>query len=145
MTSTEQLYFFTEQNRNFLDEKWSIAIQFPDDKILINQISARIELARFVDTFTILDDNNPSDYLIPKQIDDLKKIINLLEIIQKCNNQTIHHNYKIYLDYLFSSVVYSKCDYESRYSKEIEIKILNSIDIKKKKRIFRKIISLGFA
>ncbi len=145
MTSTEQPYFFTEQTRNFLEEKWMIAIQFPDDKILINQISARIELARFVDTFTILDDNNPSDYLIPKQIDDLKKIVNLLEMIHNCNNQTIHHNYKIYLDYLFSSVVYSKYDYESRYSKEIEIKILNSIDIKKKKRIFRKIISLGFA
>jgi hypothetical protein len=52
--------------------------QFPDDKILINQISARVELSRFVDTFAILDDNN--------SIDDLKKIINLLELIQKCNN-----------------------------------------------------------
>ena len=143
--SGEEKYFFEEHIRNFLNEKWTVAIQFPDDKILINQISARIELARFVDTFAILDDNNPTDYLIPKQIDDLKKIINLLEIIQKCNNQTIHHNFKIYLDYLYSSVIYSKIDYESRYSKEIESKILNSINIKKKKRIFRKIISFGLA
>jgi hypothetical protein len=143
--SGEEKYFFEEHIRNFLNEKWTVAIQFPDDKILINQISARIELARFVDTFAILDDNNPTDYLIPKQIDDLKKIINLLEIIQKCNNQTIHHNFKIYLDYLYSSVIYSKIDYESRYSKEIETKIVNSINIKKKKRIFRKIISFGLA
>ena len=120
---SEEKYFFEEHIRNFLNEKWTVAIQFPDDKILINQISARIELARFVDTFAILDDNNPTDYLIPKQIDDLKKIINLLEIIQKCNNQTIHHNFKIYLDYLYSSVIYSKIDYESRYSKEIETKL----------------------
>ena len=121
--SSEVNYFFEEHIRNFLNEKWTVAIQFPDDKILINQISARIELARIVDTFAILDDNNLTDYLIPKQIDDLKKIINLLEIIQKCNNQTIHHNFKIYLDYLYSSVIYSKIDYESRYSKEIETKI----------------------
>ena len=143
--SNEKKYFFEEHIRNFLNEKWSVAIQFPDDKILINQISARIELARIVDTFAILDDNNLTDYLIPKQIDDLKKIINLLEIIQKCNNQTIHHNFKIYLDYLYSSVIYSKIDYESRYSKEIETKIVNSIEIKNRKRIFRKIISFGLA
>ena len=143
--SSKETYFFSEHIRNFLSEKWAVAIQFPDDKILINQISARIELARFVDTFAILDDNNPTDYLIPKQINDLKKIINLLEIIQKCNNQTIHHNFKIYLDYLYSSVIYSKDNYESRYSKEIETKILNSIEIKNRKRIFRKIISFGLA
>ena len=143
--SSEVNYFFEEHIRNFLNEKWTVAIQFPDDKILINQISARIELARIVDTFAILDDNNLTDYLIPKQIDDLKKIINLLEIIQKCNNQTIHHNFKIYLDYLYSSVIYSKIDYESRYSKEIETKIVNSIEIKNRKRIFRKIISFGLA
>ena len=144
--SSEEKYFFEEHIRDFLNEKWEIAIQFPDDKILINQISARIELARFVDTFAVLDENNPNDYYVPKQIDDLKKIVNLLEMIHTCNNQTIHHNYKIYLDYLYSSVVYSNKDnYESRYSKEIETKILNSINIKKRKRIFRKIISLGFA
>jgi hypothetical protein len=143
--SNEENYFFKEHIRNFLNEKWSVAIQFPDDKILINQISARCELARFVDTFAILDDNNPSDYLIPKQIDDLKKIINLLEMIHKCNNPTIHHNFKIYLDYLFASVAFSKYDYESRYSKEIETKILNSIEIKNRKRMFRKIISFGLA
>jgi hypothetical protein len=94
--SSEVNYFFEEHIRNFLNEKWTVAIQFPDDKILINQISARIELARFVDTFAILDDNNPNDY-------------------------------------------------ESRYSKEIETKILNSIEIKNRKRIFRKIISFGLA
>jgi len=143
--SGEENYFFEEHIRNFLNEKWTVAIQFPDDKILIDQISARIELSRFFDTFAILDDNNPTNYLVPKQIDDLKKIINLLEMIHNCNNQTIHHNYKIYLDYLFASVAFSKCDYESRYSKEVEIKILNSIDIKKKKRLFRKIITLGLA
>jgi len=143
--SGEENYFFEEHMRNFLNEKWTVAIQFPDDKILINQISARIELARFVDKFAVMDDNNPTNYLVPKQIDDLKKIINLLEMIHNCNNQTIHHNYKIYLDYLFASVAFSKCDYESRYSKEVEIKILNSIDIKKKKRLFRKIITLGLA
>jgi len=143
--SCEENYFFEENIRNFLNEKWTVAIQFPDDKILINQISARIELARFVDKFAVMDDNNPTNYLVPKQIDDLKKIINLLEMIHNCNNQTIHHNYKIYLDYLFASVAFSKCDYESRYSKEVEIKILNSIDIKKRKRLFRKIISLGLA
>lgn len=137
--SNEKKYFFEEHIRNFLIEKWSVAIQFPDDRILIDQISARIELSRFVDTFAILDDNNPSDYQIPKQIDDLKKIINLLELIQKCNNPTIHHNYKIYLDYLYSSVIYSTNDYESRYSKEIETKILNSIEIKNRKRLFRKV------
>jgi len=143
--SGEENYFFEEHMRNFLNEKWTVAIQFPDDKILINQISARIELARFVDKFAVMDDNNPTNYLVPKQIDDLKKIINLLEMIHNCNNQTIHHNYKIYLDYLFASVAFSKCDYESRYSKEIENKISNSIDIKKRKRLFRKIISLGLA
>jgi len=143
--SGEENYFFEENIRNFLNEKWTVAIQFPDDKILINQISARIELARFVDKFAVMDDNNPTNYLVPKQIDDLKKIINLLEMIHNCNNQTIHHNYKIYLDYLFASVAFSKCDYKSRYSKEVEIKILNSIDIKKRKRLFRKIISLGLA
>jgi len=143
--SGEENYFFEEHMRNFLNEKWTVAIQFPDDKILINQISARIELARFVDKFAVMDDNNPTSYLVPKQIDDLKKIINLLEMIHNCNNQTIHHNYKIYLDYLFASVAFSKCDYESRYSKEIENKISNSIDIKKRKRLFRKIISLGLA
>jgi len=143
--SGEENYFFEEHIRNFLNEKWTVAIQFPDDKILINQISARIELARFVDKFAVMDDNNPTNYLVPKQIDDLKKIINLLEMIHNCNNQTIHHNYKIYLDYLFASVAFSKCDYKSRYSKEVEIKILNSIDIKKRKRLFRKIISLGLA
>ena len=144
--SNEEKYFFKEHNRDFLNEKWSVAIQFPDDKILIDQISARIELTRFVDTFAILDDNNPSDYLVPKQIDDLNKIIKLLEIIHKCNNTTIHYNYKIYLDYIFSSIVYSKEDnYESRYSKEIETKIFNSITIKNRKRLFRKIISFGFA
>ena len=143
--SGEVNYFFEEHIRNFLNEKWTVAIQFPDDKILINQISARIELARIVDTFAVLDENNENDFYIPKQIDDLKKIINLLEIIQKCNNPTIHHNYKIYLDYLYSSVIYSKIDYESRYSKEIETKIVNSIEIKNRKRIFRKIISFGLA
>ena len=65
--SSKETYFFSEHVRNILSEKWSVAIQFPDDKNLINQISARIELVRFVDTFAILDDNNPSDYLIPKQ------------------------------------------------------------------------------
>ena len=135
---------FKEHIRNFLIEKWSVAIQFPDDRILIDQISARIELSRFVTTFVILDDDT-NDYLVPKQIDDLKNVIKLLEMIYKCNNPTIHHNYKIYLDYLFASIVYSKCDYESRYSKEIETKILNSIEIKNRKRIFRKIISFGLA
>ena len=135
---------FKEHIRNFLIEKWSVAIQFPDDRILIDQISARIELSRFVTTFVILDDDT-NDYLVPKQIDDLKNVIKLLEMIHKCNNPTIHHNYKIYLDYLFASIVYSKCDYESRYSKEIETKILNSIEIKNRKRIFRKIISFGLA
>lgn len=143
--SSEEKYFFKEHVRNYLNEKWSIAIQFPDDKILINQISARIELARFVDTLPILDDNNQFDYLVPKQIDDLKKIINLLELIQKCNNETIHDNYKIYLDYLYSSIINSTDNYESRYSKEIETKILNSIQIKNRKRLFRKIISFGLA
>ena len=48
----------------------------------------------------------------------------------------IHHNFKIYLDYLYSSVIYSTNDYESRYSKEIETKILNSIEIKNRKNLF---------
>ena len=141
-----EIYFFEEHNRDFLNEKWSVAIQFPDDKILIDQISARCELARFVDTFAILDDNNPIDYLVPKQIDDLNKIIKLLEIIHKCNNPTIHHNYKIYLDYIFSSIVYSKEDkYESRYSMEIENNIIRDINIKKKNRLIRKIFTFGLA
>lgn len=68
-----------------------------------------------------------------------------MELIQKCNNETIHDNYKIYLDYLYSSIINSTDNYESRYSKEIETKILNSIQIKNRKRLFRKIISFGLA
>ncbi len=137
-----EIYFFEEHNRDFLNEKWSVAIQFPDDKILIDQISARCELARFVTTFIVLDDDI-NDYLVPKQIDDLNKIIKLLEIIHKCNNPTIHHNYKIYLDYIFSSIVYSKEDkYESRYSMEIENNIIRDINIKKKNEYFEKLFLL---
>ena len=38
LMSSEEKYFFEEHIRDFLNEKWEIAIQFPDDKILINQI-----------------------------------------------------------------------------------------------------------
>lgn len=136
--SSKETYFFSEHIRNFLSEKWAVAIQFPEDKNLTNQINARIELNRFAKTFDTLDENN--------QIDDLIKVINLVEMIQNCKNPTIHYIYKIYLDYLFSSVVYStKDNYESRYSKEIENKIINSINIKERNRMFRKIISFGLA
>ena len=37
--SSEEKYFFEEHIRDFLNEKWEIAIQFPDDKILINQMN----------------------------------------------------------------------------------------------------------
>jgi hypothetical protein len=143
--TSKETYFFSEHIRSFLSEKWAVAIQFPEDKNLTNQINARIELNRFVKTLAILDENNQNDY-IPKQIDDLIKVINLVEMIQNCKNSTIHYNNKIYLDYLFASVVYSSIDnYESRQSKDIENNIINSIHIKERNRMFRKIISFGLA
>ena len=144
--STKETYFFQEYIRNYLNEKWSVAIQFPEDKNLIKQINARIELQRYIKTYVVLDENNTTDYCIPKQIEDLNKLLNIIEKIQDCKNSKIHYNYKLYLDYIYSYIVNCTIDnYESRWSNDIENKIINDINIKKRKRIFIKIISLGFA
>jgi hypothetical protein len=140
-----EIYFFPEHIRNYLVEKWSVAIQFPDDKNLIKQINTRKELQRFLKTFAISDETTEIDY-VPKQIEDLYKVLNIIEQIQNCLNLTIYLRYKFYLDYVFISIVNSiKDDYEYILSNEIENRIINDIKTKEKKRIFRKIISFGFA
>ncbi len=137
-------YFFTEFNKNFLKEKWIIAIQFRGDENLINQLNAIKEINRYLKTYAILEDG--LENYIPKQIDDLSKLFNILEIIQECNNSSIHSKFKLYLDFVFISIVNSnKYNYESVYSIEIENKIISAVKNKKRKRLFRKIISFGFA
>ncbi len=137
-------YFFSEFNRNYLKEKWSVTTQFLEDQNLINQLNAIKDLQRYVKIYVIHDDSLENN--VPEQIDDLSNLINLLKIIQDCKNSTIHSNFKLYLDYLFISIVDSnKYNYKSVYSNEIENKIIDAIKIKKRKRFFRKIISFGFA
>lgn len=140
-----EIYFFPEHIRNYLIDKWQITIQFPEDKNLIEQIKTRKELQRFLKTFAISDETTEIDY-VPKQIEDIYKVLNTIEQIQNCLNLTIYLRYKFYLDYVFISIVNSiKDDYEYIFSKEIENRIINDIKTKEKKRMFRKIISFGLA